>query len=73
MKKNRKTLKQLIVYNSIDGSLGGAADQMELTRQTISSAVNGTPVGKKVAQKISEFVNGEYSVAELMGVDNGNA
>ena len=66
--EERKSLKQLLIYHSPDGSLSGVAVALNLSSPTISAVCSGQPVGKATAILISEFVEGVYSVAELMGV-----
>jgi hypothetical protein len=66
--EDRKSLRQLLIYHSPDGSLAGAADAMGLSRPTVSTACAGQPVGKYAARIISAFVEGAYSVIELVGL-----
>ncbi len=67
--EDRKTLKQILVYHSPDGTLAGAADKMGISRQTLSTACSGHAVNKNTAVLISEFTRGAYTVAELMGIE----
>ena len=66
----RKSLKQVLIYYSPDGTLGGAAHRIGVSRQTISNVVSGKPVSRVTAQAISDFVENKYTQAELMGVSD---
>jgi hypothetical protein len=66
--EERKSLRQLLIYHSPDGSLAGAASAMGLSRPTVSTACAGQPIGKHAAKIISAFVEGAYSVVELVGL-----